>query len=469
MEICIRLKKGITVMSQYTEFLNIKAETLSPDDDFYEESLLEVSSRFRGFDEALTDFIMKHGYKEDATDVTAKAKFVREKFKDANIKPVHNFKALFLPNAKIKRPTAFQVCFAFRLSVEETNDFFRCVQFERGLDCHTINEAVYYFCMRNSFSYTEAKEIIGRITPPQKIKNISNREVRYTGTIIEDINEICDKEKFIEYITENIDDFQYNNITALSYIKELWTEIIGNENEKAEDKRLGLAAKEGAIIDYTYNRYEDKRKKKEYKHNSLLPHQKTDTRSAEVVAEEVREQEHNVKPDDYVIAVSTPSTWTVFSQIIGLTNHQENEYSTKHDRSLTSVLSENKLLPLKADYCFPSRQNIDKLIRGDLVADDEVVRKMLIFLVFYTYWAKKIINKKIKNALKYSAEPSDSERCLYTINSRLLDAGYPEIYAGNPYDWIFLWALNDDNPLHAFRYYMLEVFTIKDEQDNLDK
>jgi hypothetical protein len=43
-------------MSQYTELLNIKAETLSPDDDGYEESLLEVSALFRGFDEALTAF-----------------------------------------------------------------------------------------------------------------------------------------------------------------------------------------------------------------------------------------------------------------------------------------------------------------------------------------------------------------------------------------------------------------------------
>lgn len=45
------------------------------------------------------------------------------------------------------------------------------------------------------------------------------------------------------------------------------------------------------------------------------------------------------------------------------------------------------------------------------------------------------------------------------INARLLDAGYPELYIGNPYDWLFMWALKDyDNPLFAFRYYMGEVF-----------
>ena len=132
-------------MNQYTELLNIKAETLSPDDDGYEESLLEISSLFRGFDEALTTFIENHGYTGDLTDVPAKAQFLRERFKAADMKLPRDFKEWFVPNKKVSRKTAFQICFAFGLGVEETNDFFRCVQFERGFDCHTISEAVYYF------------------------------------------------------------------------------------------------------------------------------------------------------------------------------------------------------------------------------------------------------------------------------------------------------------------------------------
>lgn len=150
-------------MTQYTELLNIKAETLSPDDDGYEESLLEVSALFRGFDEALTAFIEENGYTGGLTDVPAKAQFLCEKFKTANVKPPRDFKEWFEPNKKIARKTAFQICFAFNLGVDETNNFFRCVQFERGFDCHTISEAVYYFCMRTGLSYTEAQEIIDRI------------------------------------------------------------------------------------------------------------------------------------------------------------------------------------------------------------------------------------------------------------------------------------------------------------------
>lgn len=398
-------------MREYTKILNTHAETLSLDDDDYEESLLKIASLFRGLDEALTVFVEEHGYIGNLEDVPAKAKFLQEKFKVTNIAPPRDFKEWFVPNKKLARETSFKICFAFGLTIEETNDFFRRIKFERGFDCHSINEAVYYFCMKNGLSYTEAQEIIESIPVSKKEKTIPNCEVLYTETIIEYINSIDDKEKLIEYIKENISDFQYNNATAIKYIQELWNEI---------SKADGLAVQEGLIIDRTQNR--------------------------------------GIKPDDFVIAGTNASTWIIFSQIIGLDNYQENEYATKHDRSLKSVLSENKLMPLKADYCFPNRQNIDKLIRGDLVGDDEIIRKILIFLVFYNYWAKLIISK---NEALYQAEPLDAERCLYTINARLMEAGYPELYAGNPYDWMFMWALKDENPLEAFRYYMREVFDIK--------
>jgi hypothetical protein len=431
-------------MSQYTEFLNGEAETLSSDDDGYEEKLLEIAALFRGFDEALTAFIAEHGYTGDLADVSAKAQFLKEKFKTASVKPPRDFKKWFVPNSEIERKTAFQICFAFGLSVGETNDFFRRVQFERSFDCHTISEAVYYFCMRNGLSYSEAEEIIKRISVPKKEKAIPNRELLYTGTIIEYINGIDDNEKLIQYIKDNIEDFQYSNATAIKYIQELWAEI---------SKADGLASKESSIIDRTRNRFEDRHRKGV-----------TDTRAAEVIAEEVRQQEQEVKPYDYVVAGSDASTWIIFSQIIGLQNYMESEYATKYDRSLTSVLSENALMPLNASYCFPSQHSIDRLLRGEQ-GDNELMRKMLIFLVFYTHWAKFIIDN---NDAFYSVKPSDSERCLATINGRLLSAGYPELYAGNPYDWLYKWSLNDEQPLEAFRYYMGEVFAVKEEREDIE-
>lgn len=426
------------LMNQYTALLEQKVETLSPEDDDYKESLLEIASFFRGFDETFTSFIVEHGYTDDPGNVEKKAKFLRNKYKEAGIKLPRDFKEWFIPKKRLKRDSVFPICFAFGLNVDETNDFFRCIQFERSFDCHTINEAVYYFCIKNGLTYGQAQEMIGRIPKANKVKALPDHKILYTGTIVEYINSIDEKEKLIRYITDNISDFEYNNATAIKYIQEHWNEI---------SKENGLAVQEGMIIDKEKNHFQDKTKKGD-----------VDIRPKEIVAKEVNRQTE-IKHDDFVIAKDGASTWTIFSQIIGLDNKTESRYAVKYDRSLSSILNRSVLLPLNASYCFPSQHNIDKLIRGDM-SDHEMIRKMLIFLVFYTYWVKKII--KNHDAF-YFATSADSAGCLASIDNYLLDAGYPQLYAGNPYDWLFKWALNDKHPLEAFRYYIGEIFAIDSE------
>ena len=396
----------------YTDLLESKAAALFADDENYEKKLIEIAGLFRGFDEAMTDFIVKNGYTGDSEDVDLKAKFVQDKFKASNIRAPRGIKEWFKKESKPNRDTAFLICFAFGLTIEETNEFFRCVQLERGFDCHTISEAVYYFGMKNSLSYSEVKEIIDGIKKPKKTRVLSEGQVLYTGSIKSYIDSIEEKKKLIAYIEGNIEDFAYNNVTAVRYIQELWENI---------SKPEGLAVKEGRIIDRSRNVFESR--------------------------------------DNYVVAKSGASTWTIFSQIIGLSNDMEREYAAKYDRSLAKILSKNRLFPLNADYCFPSRQNIDKLLRGE-TGDNEQLRKMLIFLVFYTYWVKLCIKK---DDAFFTADYGDMTRCINTINNRLLDADYPKLYAGNPYDWLFLWALQDDQPLEAFRSYMGEAIAVKSE------
>lgn len=33
----------------------------------------------------------------------------------------------------------------------------------------------------------------------------------------------------------------------------------------------------------------------------------------------------------------------------------------------------------------------------------------------------------------------------------MIEAGYPELYVGNPYDWIFFYVSHDREPLITFR------------------
>ena len=53
-------------MSEYTDYLEWQAETLSPEEDGYEEKLLEIASYFRSFGEALTAFLVAHGFDGEA-------------------------------------------------------------------------------------------------------------------------------------------------------------------------------------------------------------------------------------------------------------------------------------------------------------------------------------------------------------------------------------------------------------------
>ena len=51
------------------------------------------------------------------------------------------------------------------------------------------------------------------------------------------------------------------------------------------------------------------------------------------------------------------------------------------------------------------------------------------------------------------------------INKKLSESMYPALYEGNPYDWIFLFAAQDEYPMDAFRFFMREVYLDKEEAE----
>lgn len=403
-------------MDEYTEMLYNEAATLSPDDDDYEERLLEVACSFRSFDEALTRFICENGFEGSADNTDEKLVFLKTKFKAAGVPVPREINEWFTDGKTIKRETAFQLCFAFGLNVEQTNEFFSKVYLERSFDCHSIREAVYYYCMRNGLSYGKAVELIGRLPEQTKSKVDTDKEVLYTGTIVEFINSVKDESELIEFIEQHIGQFGYNNVTAKEHIQHLWNEIYCYD---------GLAYKEGLILEksFTYIR-----------------------------------QEGNSDDDYLTVPQKRSSVWKLLAQILGLDRRQAEEFKT--NRSIKPLLENNILLPPLAEASFPDRDGIEKIIRGQHVSHERI-RKLLILLEFYTYWAKRIVER---NDIGFIADKDAPARCVDQINSYLLEAGYSELYAGNPYDWIFLWAVNDADPLAAFREYMREIFAARNDQ-----
>ena len=58
----------------------------------------------------------------------------------------------------------------------------------------------------------------------------------------------------------------------------------------------------------------------------------------------------------------------------------------------------------------------------------------------------------------YRANVKDDERFINNLNRQLLEAGYQELYLGNPYDWIFLYCSKSEEPLITFREFIHELY-----------
>lgn len=165
------------------------------------------------------------------------------------------------------------------------------------------------------------------------------------------------------------------------------------------------------------------------------------------------------RDDEYTIVTEdADSVWRIFAQIVGLDRRQTTQLGT--NRTLKPLLENNALLPALAENSFPDRNGIEMIIKGKHVSHERI-RKILILLEFYTYWANATVSHK--NAL-WEATEIDAERCIDKINRYLIEAGYPELYPGNPYDWIFMWEVKDAWPLVTFRDHMRTLYAHKSSE-----
>lgn len=395
-------------MDSYTELLARMSDVLFPDDDQYEEKLLAIAATFRSFAQALTAFLCEQGFQADANNTDEKVRFLKAKFQAAGIPAPRDMQKWFTGSKSISPDTAYQICFAFRLGVDGTRDFFRRVYFARAFDCHAITEAVYYYCMRSALPYSAALDILARMPKPTPTAMHAGSEILYTGAIVEFINGAKSPEELIAYVGHHLAQFGYNNATATRHIQQLWAALACDN---------GLAYQEGRLLDKAFN------------------------------------FDMGGKEDQYtIVSEEADSVWRIFAQIVGLDRQQTTQLGT--NRTIKPLLENNALLPALAEDSFPDRNGIELILKGKHVSHERI-RKILILLEFYTYWANATV---AHGSALWEATEVDAERCIDKINRYLMEAGYPELYPGNPYDWIFLWAVKDAWPLVTFRDHMRALY-----------
>ena len=404
-------------MGKYTAFLEDMSYDIFEEDDYLEE-LKKMADRFRTFDKALDSFLVNHGYAGDLANADEKVLFLTGKLKEAGVPIPRNMKKWYSEHKTIDRKTAFGLCFAFGLQVEEVNDFLRRICLARGFDCHVVEEVVYFFALKNGLSYPETMEIVKRVelVKPDKM---AEEDIIYTDFIAQDIDDIETAEELVLYLNDNVDKFGYNNATAYETIQSIWKDIAKENGVALREKKLLYAAFDKDTDDKRQQEDSDKKRK---------------TRK---------------RIDD--------SVWEIYLQILGLSsNYADGIYK---DRSIKTILKGNELLHPLAEESFPDRDGLMKIMNGEHVSYERV-RKILILLVFYKFWANKALNNG-----HYEAGWGDRDRCISMINDHLTDAGYPMLYPGNPYDFILFVSVNAESPLVTFRDYMREMFFNKMDID----
>ena len=390
-------------MPAYTALLQKPLETISWEDDNFIEELLRVAQLFRPFSVSITEFISEHGYQGDASDIDAKVAFIRAAFTKADMDAPREVREWFTLQQPIKRDTVFQICFAFSLDGGETDEFFRRIYTkERSFNCHLIQEAIYYFCLNNGLTWADALNIQSRV--PLTGKNAGGCNAVYTGSIVAELNDLESKEALIDWLNENIDKFvPYGNVTAYETIRRLWRQTAGTD---------GLLIQEQGQL------------------SSILDDDAIGKRNV------FRTDRDGIKLYDAYLGI--------------LQLDKRSVKKLRTDRTVKPILEK---LHKDAQDSFPDRQGIDLILRDEHVSYERV-RKWLVLLAFYTYWAKKAISRG-----DYEAMTGDADRCISEMNLYLIDCGYPDLYVGNPYDWIFFYAAKDDEPLRTFRYIWNELLT----------
>jgi len=387
-------------MSDYTSRLRFSMDSVSFEDDDFMEKLLEIAHLFRPFSEAMDAFLARRGFDASRMDVDGKTACIRDVFLKAGMEPPREVREWFTAGQPIRRETAFQICFAFGLDGNETDEFFReYYARERSFNCHRVEEAVYYFCLNNGLSYGEARDIIAAV--PAAEDGAKGGDQVYTASIIAELNSLTTRDELIRYLTDNRNIFTVDNVTAYAFIRRLWDSAAGPG---------GLLIRE----------------------RERLPSMLDDM--ANLKRSPVREGDAGVRP------------WDAYLAILQLDKQDVKRLRT--DRSIQPVIER---LHAGARDSFPDRQGIDLILRGKRVSYERV-RKWLVLLSFYTFWARRALDRG-----DYAACPEDGERCVAHMDQVLTDAGYPEMYVGNPYDWIFFYAAGNDEPLPTFRYIFNEL------------
>lgn len=231
-------------MGLYTEQMeNALFEQWDEFDDYNEDysSLIEKlnsDDAFRTFGDGLLFFLQKRN-----PELTAESaiKYIDELCSKngvsvGDIASANTLKSWFKGGPRPKkgedsRSSMFALAFALKLTPDETADLFHKVYLDRAFDYRNANEIVYYFCLSNNKTWSDAKRLIANI---EEIPVVIDDFTVYTSQIKTDIETLNEEEALIAYISKHGHNLAKKNVSATNIVKKLLLEANKKANEESE-------------------------------------------------------------------------------------------------------------------------------------------------------------------------------------------------------------------------------------------
>lgn len=408
--------------------------------DQYNEAVefLNNQENFRPFDKGLTDLIIKAGYDGPKEDAKSKADFLTMKLKQIGSKiDSDTVLAWFTGKHRPKiepasRPKMYEICFSLHLSMQDTIWFFQHVYYDRCFNCHTINEAVFYYCFKNNISYQDAQTIILEIEqqPDDKL-TLSDEIINYTQFISNRIASFNKNEEFIQFMKENKSSFDTWNKAAYDTISEQLIELTGSDKVTSSDiDKLKRYLK--SIINSDTER------------ERLIEVDKSLFENCGLLLKEIQHDAH-------AEGQSSVTEAEYISETINNKSVLKNSFVLERLLNTASGIQKGKKVPYIVKVNFPSKKSLSDILGKNKIQNLEsydMIRKILVLFHFYIFWLHVKLGDTDTAGYDYEAlfkiYKDEADSCLF-------DCGYEPLYAGNPYDWLFLCAANNEEPITFLR------------------
>lgn len=380
------------------EIIDGEYSFLTEEEEYTEEYLKDYP--FHSFSDGLTESIVKHGFVGDTGSVEEKTAFVKEKYGNKNI-PLNasNVRRWFTEKRPISNRTSrelvYQFCFAMEMNLEEVTEFFLKVYFECPFNFRVSEEVIYYFCFANGLDYSTVQNLKEKASEILKQAEPEESKIEFTTVIGAGLKNLHTEEELLQYISDNSVEFLVNNRTAYFHANELLNECTD-------------LAKKFFDFENEWNFSGEKN-----------PHH--------------AEKKQNVDLFLYML----------FG--IDLLQYKK-EKSFAKASAFPDLVKSN----------FPLKMQLSKIKNNESVSY-ETMRKALIMLEFYAYFASLFYEKR--NETKFCSIVLDFTSFVEETNDLLTSCGYPVLYVRNPFDWLFMHCANQDFPLQEFknavtRYYV---------------